>query len=149
MNPGEFPDFEHALSEMQCVLLAHRAANNRDSIKLAWVDFDIMDYLQLKGSRTPSDLCTIFNLSRSSMSKHLKRLREYRLIEYKQNSQDGRSYFVSITADGRLLIDAVRQSRYDLAAKAREVLTEDEQRQFAVLANKITTALDDPTLHVI
>jgi len=141
--------FESALSELQCVLLAHRGINDDSATKLAWIDFDIMDYLQLKGDRTSSDLCTIFGMSKSNISKHLKRLREYGLVEFTQNIDDGRSFFVSISAEGRDLMDGIYKGRNELAAKAEHVLSEAEKRQFIELATKISEALDDPALHMV
>ena len=142
-------DFENALSELQCILLAHRGINDDSATKLAWIDFDIMDYLQLKGDRTPSELCVIFNLSKSNASKHLKRLKQYRLVEFTRNTDDGRSFFVSISSEGRALMDGVYKGRNELATKAEGVLSEAEKRQFTMLATKIIEALDDPALHMI
>lgn len=142
-------NFENALSELQCILLAHRGINDDSATKLAWIDFDILDYLQLKGERTPSDLCIIFTMSKSSLSKHLKRLKQYELVEFTRNTDDGRSFFVSITSAGRELMDNVYKGRNELATKAERVLSEAEKRQFTVLATKITEALDDPALHMI
>lgn len=141
--------FEESLSDLQCVLIARRELASSEGIKLTWLDFDIMDSLARSSGKTPSQLSDILHVSRSSMSKHLKYLHLHSLIAFAGSEKDGRSRTVTLNKEGSTLMNAVYAGRRDLAKRASQGLTPDEQQQFARLAKKVVTALDEDVLHTI
>jgi DNA-binding MarR family transcriptional regulator len=140
--------FEQSLSDLQCILIARRELASSEGIKLTWLDFDVMDCL-IKEAQTPSQLSEYLHTSRSSMSKRLKYLRDNGLVTFEISTKDGRSRIISLTGEGRGIMDAVYAGRRDMARQASQGLTPDEQQQFAYLAQKIATALDEDVLHTI
>ncbi len=64
-----------------------------------------------KGARTPGELADVERVSAPSMTRNVAALCERGLVRRDEHPTDGRQVLVSITPEGRQLLQAVRRSR--------------------------------------
>lgn len=145
MGDNQLKDFEKALTGLQHVLIARRVLASDENIRLNWNHFNIMA-LASETPLTPSEISTALQLSRSSMSKHLKYLEENALIEKGAVGEDRRSHTVQATKTAKNIMGNIIKGQEQNAAIARSVLSAEEADTFVIAANKITAALDNETL---
>lgn len=141
--------FAMALSYLQCVLLARRQQIDLGSLRLKWIDFDILNALLAHKKLQPSSLSQLLSVSRPAMSKRLSYLQKNELVILERQQADKRAYTVALTAAGRGVMEMVFRSHRNTALAAKQALSAEEQTQFAALAQKLASQLDDVSLRMI
>lgn len=141
--------FAATLSYLQCVLLAKRQQIDIGGLKLKWIDFDILNTLLIHGLLQPSLLSQSLSVKRPAISKRLAYLRKHQLIDRQKKLADKRMSTISLTPEGKAIMDAVFKSHQAIAAQAKQILSQKEQVQFEALARKLATQLDDTSLRMI
>ena len=82
--------------------------------------------IERRGPLTPSELAVHERIQRPTATRVIARLEEAGLIERAADPADGRSSLVSISRDGRALLEAVRTRKDAFLARRLEELDADE-----------------------
>nr|WP_324196285.1 MarR family winged helix-turn-helix transcriptional regulator [Bombilactobacillus apium] len=126
--------------QLQCELVAERNLVNPNEI--TWTQYDILITLT-QGAKLPSELSRVLGLTRSKLSKNLVNLRNLNYIEQVPSKNDHREMITSLTITGKELLSKIDVGHQHLAKVAAEVFSTDEQAEFARLANKMNTSLQE------
>src|SRR3954452_7273708 len=79
------------------------------------------------GPLTPSELASIERIQRPTATRVIARLEEAGWISRAADPADGRSSLVSITAEGRALLEAVRANKDAFLARRLDALDRDDR----------------------
>ncbi len=82
-------------------------------------------------------------------SKHLKYLKEKKLIHIRTSQKDHRSYTISLTPLADTILENIYNGQRENAKLGLSVLTSTEAEQFSRISAKITAALDSDDLKTI
>jgi MarR family transcriptional regulator for hemolysin len=85
-----------------------------------------------------NELARELRISKASASTGVHKLMGKGLAKAEQSPQDRRVYFISLTADGRRLIDAEKNSFREFSQLVRRTLTEREIRVLGAILEKVT-----------
>ncbi|MEV8441666.1 MarR family transcriptional regulator [Actinosynnema sp. NPDC051121] len=136
----EVPDeLEDALTHLQCVLVARRTRTNPEHV--TWQQYDVLENLRLRGRMTPSQLSEALGVSRQSLSKALRFLKDRELIGQVADGADRRELTTTLTPAGHEFLTRAADSRREVAAVSNSVLTPGERSIFAELCKKVADAL--------
>ncbi|PXX54755.1 MarR family transcriptional regulator [Nocardia tenerifensis] len=136
----DWPDgVENALAHLTCVLVARRTRTTPE--RVTWQQYDVLEMLRLRGPMTPSALSAALSVSRPTMSKALRVLKDQDLVTQAALGADRREQTTSLTATGREFLDRAAECRRDNARIAESVLTPDEQAVFAALCGRVAEAI--------
>lgn len=80
-----------------------------------------------KRSLTPGELAEIERVSAPSMTKTVNCLVDKGLVARFDHPDDGRSKMLSLTEDGRAVLDRIRRARDDWMVRRLQGLTKDER----------------------
>lgn len=138
---------ETALSRLQCVLVARRAYYTPE--KVSWGQYDILELLRVNGSSTPSALSQSLGITRTSMSKSLRVLKDLGFVTQDQDDIDRREQRTIISESGRDFLSRAATGHHDMAKLAMEVLTPGEQAIYTELCNKVSNALALSSNHFV
>ncbi|MFF5100336.1 MULTISPECIES: MarR family winged helix-turn-helix transcriptional regulator [Actinosynnema] len=138
---AEPDELEDALTHLQCVLVARRTRTNPEHV--TWQQYDVLENLRLRGRMTPSQLSEALGVSRQSLSKALRFLKDRELVTQVADGTDRRELTTTLTAAGRQFLNRAADSRRDAAAVAGSVLSPGERSIFAELCKKVADALYD------
>ncbi|HYG84421.1 MAG TPA: MarR family winged helix-turn-helix transcriptional regulator [Verrucomicrobiae bacterium] len=141
--------FEDALANLQYILIARRVQASDEPMRLTWRHFDLMAFVKAEGSAVPSVISEKLGMSRSSTSKYLKSLEEKGLLEKTASGTDRRSHSVILTAQANDILENIYAGQRENARLAMTALSPKDAKLFAVLAAKITAALDDDSLRTV
>ena len=130
--------FYKALMYLQCEFVAERNRVNPGNI--TWQQFDILTVLRT-GAFMPSQIGQRLGMSRSKISKNLSTLRDLGYIRQTPAARDRRELETSLTQDGQDMLDIIDQQHKTLEEDARQVWSEDEQKEFTALANRLIAKL--------
>ncbi|MFI9407173.1 MULTISPECIES: MarR family winged helix-turn-helix transcriptional regulator [unclassified Nocardia] len=130
---------ENALAHLTCVLVARRTRTTPE--RVTWQQYDVLEMLRLRGPMTPSALSDSLSVSRPTMSKALRVLKDQDLVAQAALGTDRREQTTSLTAAGLEFLDRAAECRRDNARIAESVLTPDEQAVFAELCGKVAEAI--------
>ncbi|MDN5441370.1 MAG: winged helix-turn-helix transcriptional regulator [Lactococcus lactis] len=133
------PQLKKSLIELQCEMVAERAYVNPKDI--SWLQYDILIQLEKHKHILPSNLSIVLGISRTKLSKALKSLKSLGYIKQLPNQLDGRELYTSITSDGQNLLTSIESRHTILYEVANMSLSKQEQKEFACLANKLSSAL--------
>ncbi|MGW5678019.1 MarR family winged helix-turn-helix transcriptional regulator [Streptomyces sp. NPDC003860] len=139
---GKAPDvaeLEDALSLLQCVLVARRTAASPESIN--WQQYDVLELLRIQGAMTPSQLGDSLGVSRPTVSKSLRVLKDLDLVEQAALGDDRREQTTSLTQEGHLFLSRAARGRRENARAVTEVLAPEEQAAFAAMCRKAAGAV--------
>ena len=89
----------------------------------------------------PSQIGQRLGMSRSKVSKNLSTLRDLGYIRQTPDTRDRRELETSQTQAGRDMLNIIDQQHKTLEEDARQVWSEDEQEEFAALANRLIAKL--------
>ncbi|AOR65046.1 MarR family winged helix-turn-helix transcriptional regulator [Pectobacterium wasabiae] len=131
---------ETALSRLQCVLVARRAYYTPE--KVSWGQYDILEVLRLNGPSTPSTLSDKLGITRTSMSKSLRVLKDLGFVTQDQDDIDRREQRTIISESGRDFLSRASTGHHDMAKLVTGVLTPGEQAIYTELCNKVSSVLD-------
>ncbi|MFE9581338.1 MarR family winged helix-turn-helix transcriptional regulator [Nocardia sp. NPDC006044] len=134
---------ENALAHLTCVLVARRTRTTPE--RVTWQQYDVLEMLRLRGPMTPSALSDALSVSRPTMSKALRVLKDQDLVRQAALGTDRREQTTSLTSIGREFLDRAAACRRDNAVIAESVLTPAEQEIFAELCGKVAEAIHSST----
>lgn len=141
---GKAPDvaeLEDALSLLQCVLVARRTAASPESIN--WQQYDVLELLRIQGAMTPSLLGDSLGVSRPTVSKSLRVLKDLGLVEQAALGDDRREQTTSLTREGHLFLSRAARGRRENARAVAGVLTPEEGVAFATMCRRAADAVKD------
>lgn len=139
-NRPEAPEgVEDALAYLTCVLVARRTRATPE--RVTWQQYDVLEMLRLQGPMTPSVLSESLGVSRQTMSKALRILKDQNLVEQSSLSADKREQTTSLTIAGLEFLMRAAQGRRENAKVVQSILTPEEQETFTGLCNKVSEAL--------
>jgi DNA-binding MarR family transcriptional regulator len=95
------------------------------------------------GTLRPTDLTNASMLTSSGTTKRLDKLEEAGLIAREPDPADRRGTLISLTSEGRRLIDALTPAHLDNERRILEGLSEAEQRRLADLLRKLQLSLPE------
>ncbi|MEV5703603.1 MarR family transcriptional regulator [Actinoallomurus sp. NPDC052274] len=144
MPSGEPDELEDALSHLQCVLVARRALANPEGV--TWQQYDVLELLRIRGPMMPSALSTALGVSRQTISKALRILKDLGLVGQETVGADRRELTTFLNAEGHAFLARIAHGRRDNARAVAAALTPAERAMFAELCEKATVALGfDPS----
>ena len=132
-------ELEDALSLLQCTLVARRISYTPEQV--TWGQYDVLEILRLKGDLTPGQLSQLLGISRQNLSKFLRVLKSYDFVSQYQSAEDKREFITHLTHAGQNFLQRAATGRKENAMKIQQALTDQEQKLFITLANKVTNAL--------
>ncbi|WP_405162954.1 MarR family transcriptional regulator [Nocardia sp. NBC_01499] len=138
---------ENALAHLTCVLVARRTRTTPE--RVTWQQYDVLEMLRLHGPMTPSSLSDALSVSRPTMSKALRVLKDQGLVQQAALGTDRREQTTSLTPIGREFLDRAAECRRDNAKIAASALTPTEQAAFAELCGKVAEAIHVAGQHAI
>jgi DNA-binding MarR family transcriptional regulator len=100
--------------------------------ELSFTEANTLSYLYKAGSLFPSDLADINKIKKQSMSQVLNHLEERKLIRRVVLKEDKRKMAISLTGEGKRMIEKTRYERDEwLAGAIREWVGEKDARILA------------------
>ncbi len=136
---GPPPSLEDALSFLQCTLIARRTSTTPEAI--SWTQYDVLEMLRINGNMRPSTLSDSLGISRASVSKALRVLKDLELIAQAALGEDRREQTTTLTHQGHLFLARAAKGRRENARAALSVLSEEEQDAFAEMCQRVATAV--------
>lgn len=110
-------------------------------------EFDVLATLRRAGAPftlTPTDLTEATMMTSGGMTARLDRLEKRGLIARRPNPEDRRGTLVSLTDQGRELVEAAVVPHAANEVRILSVLTPEEQAQLNDLLQKLRAGLPDP-----
>jgi DNA-binding MarR family transcriptional regulator len=98
--------------------------------------------IERRGPLTPSEVATCERIQRPTATRVIARLEEAGLVQRAADPTDGRSSLVSITADGRALLEAGRTRKDLFLARRLDELDADEVATLERAAEILERVLD-------
>ncbi|CAM3456061.1 MarR family winged helix-turn-helix transcriptional regulator [Sphingobacterium prati] len=134
MNKSE-TDFYQVFTDLQCFILANMNRGNIHGVTAT--HYNIMEYIYRGRQVTGKQIAEAFQISQAAISKQLKFLTENRLIKQQQSTIDRRFFDLTLTDQGRYIIDNSENFRESIAKKASRSLTKDELKTLTLLLHKL------------
>jgi DNA-binding MarR family transcriptional regulator len=130
------------LSSYRLVLLANYFvspiyADINQRFGIARGDFVVIFCLQQLGPLTAQDVCDITRHPKNSVSQALSKLVELGYVKKKPDPEDGRRFFLHLTAKAHQLYTKVMPAFHQREESMLSVLTPAERRQFLLLLGKL------------
>ena len=126
---------------------SRQATRALEPLELELWEYDVLSALRRQGkpyTLPATRLARETGLSSGAMTNRIDRLESRGLVRRKPDSRDRRGVNVSLTAQGRKLIDKAIQYRLESARDSLEVLTATQQRELANLLRSAVLATPDP-----
>jgi DNA-binding MarR family transcriptional regulator len=105
-------------------------------------EWKVLGALHRSGSRSPSRLAELFELSSGAMTNRLDRLEEQELIKRLPDPDDRRGVRIELTAAGRRRYKETVHSQAQKEALVAGALTVREQKQLNALLRKLMLAFE-------
>ncbi|WP_223583338.1 MarR family winged helix-turn-helix transcriptional regulator [Sphingobacterium sp. GVS05A] len=134
MNKSE-TDFYQVFTDLQCFILANMNRGNIHGVTAT--HYNIMEYIYRGRQVTGKQIAEAFQISQAAISRQLKFLTENRLIKQQQSTIDRRFFDLTLTDQGRYIIDNSENFRESIAKKASRSLTKDELKTLTLLLHKL------------
>ena len=99
--------------------------------------------IERRGPVTPSELASIERIQRPTATRVIARLEEAGWVSRAADPADGRSSLVSMTADGRALLERVRANKDAFLARRLEGLDRDDRATLERAAEILERVLDE------
>jgi DNA-binding MarR family transcriptional regulator len=117
------------------------------ALELSLPQTAVLFLMDKEGGTTAGEVARLTGRSPSATSRFLDQLVKLGLVERTEDPQDRRQKRLSITADGRALVEAIETRRAEAQLRLMERLTVDERRQvmgaFKLLAEAARGRTDD------
>ena len=101
---------------------------NGKNEKFSFVDIMVLRMIGLSENISIYDLIYTLDLDRGIISTSISKLTKGRYIEKKRSVQDGRVYLLTLTPEGELLFEKLREEERDLTGFLLENSTINEQK---------------------
>ncbi|WP_322784042.1 MarR family winged helix-turn-helix transcriptional regulator [Sphingobacterium sp. InxBP1] len=103
--------------------------------------YNMIEYIYRHDHCIVKQIAQAFNISPPAVSKQLKFLIANNLIEQQQSSADRRIFNLSVTDQGKFIIDNSENFRETVAKEAAKSLSEEELIKLSELLNKVLTVI--------
>ncbi|MEQ5193078.1 MarR family transcriptional regulator [Klebsiella sp. CTHL.F3a] len=133
--------FEDALGNLQCVLVARRSLINPDGIN--WPQYDTLYILRQFQPMTPSAIGEKLGFARSKMSKILRMLKDKHFVEQESAESDKREMLTRITEKGIEFLNSAESSRRIMAEQVASCMSQGEIAIFAELCARAANILHE------
>lgn len=123
-----------------------QATDALEGVGLELWEYDVLSALRRQGSPfslPATRLARETGLSSGAMTNRIDRLESRRYVKRSPDKDDRRSVNVSLTAQGRKLIDSAIQHRLDAASESLQGISALEQRQLADLLRAVVLGTSD------
>jgi DNA-binding MarR family transcriptional regulator len=124
---------------------SRRLRQEAQKVGLSAQDALILGYIKKNPGVGVSELADVDQISRPTMSSHVKRLEATGWVSRTDNAEDGRRSGLNVTPAGVRKLDAIRRHRNDWLAKRLANLSPDERDRLAAaiepLANLVSLDL--------
>lgn len=149
---GERPDLDvspmHVIGRLSrvCQQVERKLEGNFNRHGLDSGSFDVLATLRRNGSPftlSPKDLAASAMITSSAVAQRLNRLEERGLITRARSSADGRGTEVTLTQEGRDIVDATLPAHLATEEELLAGLSETELHTLAKLLKKLGTGLVD------
>ncbi|ANE77040.1 MarR family winged helix-turn-helix transcriptional regulator [Dickeya solani] len=110
-------------------------------------EFDVLATLRRSGAPyalTPTQLYEALMMSSGGMTNRIDRLEQAQWVARQSNPQDRRGTLVTLTEQGRELMDTLVALHTDNERQVLASLNEDEQQQLNLLLKKLLAGLPQP-----
>ncbi|WP_104381882.1 MarR family winged helix-turn-helix transcriptional regulator [Sphingobacterium sp. HMA12] len=134
MNESEV-DFYHVFTDLQCYILAHMNKGNVHGVTAT--HYNIIEYIYRKRQVTGKQIAEAFQISQAAISKQLKFLIKNKLIEQQQSAIDRRFFDLTVTDEGRYIIDNSENFRESIAKRVSKSLTDNELKTLTLLLQRV------------
>lgn len=133
--------FEDALGNLQCVLVARRSLINPDGIN--WPQYDTLYILRQFQPMTPSAIGEKLGFARSKMSKILRMLKDQQFVEQESGESDKREMLTRITEKGIEFLNSAESSRRIMAEQVASCMSQGEVAIFTELCARAANVLHE------
>ena len=133
--------FEDALGNLQCVLVARRSLINPDGIN--WPQYDTLYILRQFQPMTPSAIGEKLGFARSKMSKVLRMVQVKPCVELESGERDKRVMRTRITEKGIEFLNSAESSRRIMAEQVASCMSQGEIAIFAELCARAANILHE------
>src|SRR3954447_4616693 len=99
--------------------------------------------IERRGPLTPSEVASIERIQRPTATRVIARLEEAGWVSRAADPADGRSSLVSMTADGRALLERVRANKDAFLARRLDALDRDDRATLERAAEILERVLDE------
>lgn len=138
MNKDERKFYE-VFTDLQCFILANM--NKGDINGVTATHYNIIEYIYRNDKCIVKEIAKAFNISPAAISKQLKFLIENNLVIQQQSSLDRRVFNLTVTDNGKFIIDNSENFRETVAKKAFKTLSGDDLRNLSELLDKVLAAI--------
>ncbi|WP_080778455.1 MarR family winged helix-turn-helix transcriptional regulator [Chryseobacterium phocaeense] len=134
-------DFYNAFTDLQCYILANM---NKGSISgVTATHYNIIEFIYRHEGITGKQMAKAFGISQAAISKQLKFLLENKFIRQDQSSSDRRIFNLSVTGEGKFIVDNSENFRESVTVKFGKILSPGELKTFTELLNKALTHISE------
>jgi DNA-binding MarR family transcriptional regulator len=127
--------FYEVFTDLQCFILANM---NRGEVNgVTATHYNMIEYIYRHENCIVKQIAQAFNISPPAVSKQLKFLIANNLIQQQQSSADRRVFNLSVTDQGKFIVDNSENFRETVAKEAAKSLTEEELNKLSELLNKV------------
>ncbi|KKO89076.1 MULTISPECIES: MarR family winged helix-turn-helix transcriptional regulator [Sphingobacterium] len=138
MNKTERKFYE-VFTDLQCFILANM--NRGDINGVTATHYNMIEYIYRHDHCIVKQIAQAFHISPPAVSKQLKFLIANNLIEQQQSSTDRRIFNLSVTDQGKFIIDNSENFRETVAKEAAKSLSEEELIKLSELLDKVMMAV--------
>ncbi|MDR6733525.1 MarR family transcriptional regulator [Sphingobacterium sp. 2149] len=138
MNKTERKFYE-VFTDLQCFILANM--NRGDINGVTATHYNMIEYIYRHDHCIVKQIAQAFNISPPAVSKQLKFLIANNLVEQQQSSADRRIFNLSVTDQGKFIIDNSENFRETVAKDAAKSLTEEDLDKLSELLQRVLTTI--------
>ncbi|MCH5686557.1 MarR family transcriptional regulator [Niabella sp. W65] len=134
MNQSQ-KEFYEVFTELQCFILANMQKGDINGVTAT--HYNIIEYIYRHNKCTGKQVAKAFSISPPAISRQLKFLIENGFIEQEQSRADRRVFHLSVTGQGRFIVDNSENFRESVAKGASKTLTKTELKSLTFLLAKV------------
>jgi DNA-binding MarR family transcriptional regulator len=134
MNQSQ-QEFYEVFTELQCFILANMQKGDINGVTAT--HYNIIEYVYRHNKCTGKQVAKAFSISPPAISRQLKFLIENGFIEQEQSRADRRVFHLSVTGQGRFIVDNSENFRESVAKGASKTLTKTELKSLTFLLAKV------------
>lgn len=111
--------------------------------ELQGVSYLMLGYLAQHDPLRASALCSVFDMDKGAVSRHIQHLLDLDLVDRTPDPDDGRATLISVSAEGTRRLGDVAEHRRQLLAERLGDWSADDLEQLGVLLSRYNAALAD------
>ncbi len=115
----------------------------RNDARLSQTERSTLGLLDLHGELLPSDIARMEKVTTQSVSQVVNHLTELKYIGKRASEEDRRKVLISLTEEGKVYLEQMRQDKQEWLAKSLYEKMSPEEKQLLMEAVKLMTKLMD------